>query len=445
MTAPNESEWGALMELVATSKADGGLGLARCIAPSLPASVIAHAAGFVFRTDDAEGSRDEAIAIKASGQGESSEHPLSIKQHAELERVFKKPQTLVIDDSKRASELALALGDNAEMGSVALIPIATSDTTLTILYMTRRAGEHFSHDDLSRVKAAANAMRFAFENAHDLSLLRKKAAALIKNRATERTQVDRLLQTKEFLERVIESSVDGIVSADLDGRVLVYNQAAARIFGYSQDEIIDKLPVDRLYPPGVARDIMKRIRSSQGGGTGRLESFRVEMLSKSGQLIPVNLSASLVLDGDQPLGTVGIFTDIRQKLAMESNLAEAQQLLQDRQRQDAIAEIAGAAAHELNQPLTSVMGYAEYLKRAVANDERLSHAVHVILEETQRMADIVRKVGKITRYETKPYVGGARIVDIERASSDSMPENACVSSEESARESSEPPPDRSSG
>lgn len=241
--------------------------------------------------------------------------------------------------------------------------------------------------------------------------------ATMRDVTAERAMAHELSQTKEFLERVIESSVDGIISADLRGNVVIYNRAAARLFGYEKEEVLGKVRVDRLYPEGVAKEIMRRIRSLEGGGAGRLEEHRVEMLTKSGEQVPVNLSASLVLDGRRPVGTVGIFTDIRERLAMEASLAQAQRQLQDRQRQDAIAEVAGAAAHELNQPLTSVMGYAEYLKRAVKDDPTLAHAVDVILGETQRMADIVRKVGRITRYETKPYVGGAKIVDIDRSSS----------------------------
>jgi len=142
----------------------------------------------------------------------------------------------------------------------------------------------------------------------------------------------------------------------------------------------------------------------------------VDMLTNRGERIPVSLSASLVLDGRRPVGTVGIFTDVRDKLAMEARLTRAQRELQSHEKQAAIAELAGAAAHELNQPLTAVMGYAEYLKRTVSGDVAQERAIDVILSETERMANIVRKVGRITRYETKPYVGGAKIVDIEASS-----------------------------
>lgn len=232
----------------------------------------------------------------------------------------------------------------------------------------------------------------------------------------ERELARELAQTKEFLERVIEASVDGIVSADLKGNVLLYNRAAARLFGYEKREVLGRINVERLYPEGIARDLMRKIRSPEHGGTGRLEDHRVTMIRKDGEPIPATLSASFVMDGARPVATLGIFTDIREKLAMERRLAVAQQELREHEKAAAVTALAGAAAHELNQPLTSIMGYAELLSRAVSADPVLGRAASVILAETERMAEIIRKVGAITRIETKEYVGSAQILDLERAS-----------------------------
>jgi PAS domain S-box-containing protein len=232
----------------------------------------------------------------------------------------------------------------------------------------------------------------------------------------ERQTAIELKQTKEFLERVIDSSVDGIVSANLKGTVLLFNRAAARIFNYSPSDVVGKMRVERLYPAGVARDIMRKIRDPELSGYGRLEDYRVDMLSSDGGQIPVSLSASLVLDNGRPIGSVGIFTDIREKLRMQERLDQAQEELRGRERMAIVAELAGAAAHELNQPLTSVIGYAELLRRKLEAEPQLASAAGVIIRESERMAEIVRKVGKITKYETKSYVGGAKILDLEKAS-----------------------------
>lgn len=231
----------------------------------------------------------------------------------------------------------------------------------------------------------------------------------------ERATAVELKQTKDFLESVIDSSVDGIVSADLRGTVLLFNRAAARIFGYAPPDVVGKMHVGTLYPPGGAHDIMRKIRDPNVSGYGRLEDHRVDMLNSDGEPIQVLLSASLVIDNGRPIGSVGIFTDIREKLRMEARLSMAQEELRSREKQAIVAELAGAAAHELNQPLTSVIGYAELLRRQLENNPQLAHAARVIVGESERMAEIVRKVGKITKYETKSYVGAAKILDLEKA------------------------------
>ena len=62
------------------------------------------------------------------------------------------------------------------------------------------------------------------------------------------------------------------------------------------------------------------------------------------------------------------------------------------------------------------MGYAEMARRKLGDAEATARIIDIVISETERMADIVRKIGRITRYETKSYVGGQRIVDLDRSS-----------------------------
>lgn len=248
-------------------------------------------------------------------------------------------------------------------------------------------------------------------------VLRAERAVLFTFRdvTLERATEVELRRTTEFLARVIDSSVDAIVSADLTGKVLLFNRAAARIFGYEPQDVIGKLSVERLYPPGVARQVMRKIRNSEHGGPRRLEDYRVDMMGSRAETIPVKLSAALIMDGEKALGSVGIFTDIREQLRMESSLQSAQEELREREKGLALAELAGTTAHELNQPLTAVIGYAELLLKQVSEDTLHKEAAEVILEQAQRMADIVQKIGKITRYETRSYVGNTKILDLDKS------------------------------
>jgi len=237
----------------------------------------------------------------------------------------------------------------------------------------------------------------------------------------ERALEHELRSTKEFLERLIDSTVDAIIAADLKGRIILFNQGAERLFGYRARDVLHKLPVWGLYEDPGAKQIMRMLRSTSYGGVGRLEQTRREVRIASGEIVPVSMTASIVYEGDREVATVGILTDLRERIRMEQRLLDAQQKLMLSEKQALVAELAGAAAHELNQPLTSIMGYTQLIERQSAKDAAHLRAVKVILSEAERMAGIVKKIGKITKYETTDYVGSARMLDLDRAAPDSSP------------------------
>lgn len=251
-------------------------------------------------------------------------------------------------------------------------------------------------------------------------VLAEHAAAVLAVRdVTEARALEaELRKTKDFLERLIDSTVDGIISADLRGNILIFNQGAARLYGYAPDEVVGKLPVWKLYPEGVARQLMAEMRSAEHGGAGRLLQSRREILTKEGELVPVSLAASIVYENGREIATVGIVSDLRERIKIEQRLLQAQEKLVVTEKQALIAELAGTTAHELNQPLTSVMGYSELLMRKMSPDDVHFRTVDIILREAERMAEIVRKIGKITRYETKTYVGSTQILDLDKSTTD---------------------------
>ncbi|MEC7518716.1 MAG: PAS domain S-box protein [Myxococcota bacterium] len=253
------------------------------------------------------------------------------------------------------------------------------------------------------------------------ALLESEGAILVSFRdvTKDRETAAELLRTKEFLESLINASVDAIIAADMKGEILLFNEGAERIYGHRAEDVVHQMHVTQLYPEGRAYEVMRLLRSPGHGGEGRLESIRFDAIDKNGVLLPIMLSAAMIFDEQgKPSATVGIFTDLREKLRVEERLAQAQQKLAVTEKQALIAELAGTAAHELNQPLTSVIGYGELLQRKLSAGSPEHHAAEVIVREAERMADIVRKIGKITRYETKSYVGAQKILDLDKAAGD---------------------------
>ncbi len=263
------------------------------------------------------------------------------------------------------------------------------------------------------IRIFTNDKRRVIVNVNFAGVLGEDSAVLCSFRdVTSQREVEgELLKTKDFLQRVIDSSVDAIISADMKGRVVLFNRAAERVYGKNAASVVGT-DVRALYPEGTAKEIMRLIRA----GGGRIEGLKTEVLDVEGMIVPVSFSGALILEGETPVGSVGIFTDLREKMRMEQRLQQAQDQILAQERQAIVAELAGAAAHELNQPLTSVMNYATLLRRLLQSGTPASSAAEVIEGEAERMAEIVRKIGKITKYETKSYVGKQKILDLDRAS-----------------------------
>jgi PAS domain S-box-containing protein len=195
----------------------------------------------------------------------------------------------------------------------------------------------------------------------------------------------------------------------------LFNASAARITGYHESDVIGSVTLVDLLGRATAELVTQRVLSAEHGGTGRLEPTMLDLLDIHGTRIPAQLSASLIYETGEPSAIVLIFADLRDRIRVEERLAEAQKKLAFTEEQGVLAELAGTAAHELNQPLTSMMAYAELLLRQSEPESSGAKAARVLIREAERMAEIVRKIGKITRYETTSYVGHQKIFDLDRA------------------------------
>jgi PAS domain S-box-containing protein len=306
------------------------------------------------------------------------------------------------------------------------IATGASLDTLDRLLDSLRAGRHGERVDLEVIRAdGARAVLSLSTGSLDPELERSTAelgagrfadvAAIISMRDvtdTRRIQ-DELQKTKEFLENVIQSSADAIVAANMSGTIMIFNRGAERITGHRSEDVVGKMSVARLYPDGVAQEIMRRLRSDRHGGPGRYEAGRHELLTVGGELVPISLAAALVLDGGKAIASVGIFSDLREQIRMEEALAHAQRKLEITERQAAIIELAGTAAHELSQPLTTIVGSAELMVRRLPPDDPNLRSVERILTQGDRMAEILAKLATMKQYQTKPYVGSTNILDLD--------------------------------
>jgi phosphoglycerate-specific signal transduction histidine kinase len=86
-----------------------------------------------------------------------------------------------------------------------------------------------------------------------------------------------------------------------------------------------------------------------------------------------------------------------------------------RERLQGVLEMAGAVCHELNQPMQVLSAYCERSLKTAMEGNSLNGHLKGIVEKIDNMAVIVRKLERIASYETKVYIEGKRIIDIDKA------------------------------
>lgn len=249
-----------------------------------------------------------------------------------------------------------------------------------------------------------------------LKTIKGQALLSIQDITEEQQLENQLRRTKDFLENLIQSSVDAIIACDMKGTIILFNEGAEKITGYKAEEVIGKMNIINLYEPGGAKDAMRRLRSPDYGGVGKLESTNYNIISKSGEPIPIKVSAAIIYENGKEIASVGIFQDQRERIKIDAQMREIQAKLIESEKQAALAALSGATAHELNQPLTSILGYTELLlKHIPVDEEQCQKAAKTIHQEAERMAEIIRKIASISTYQTKEYVGKAKILDLDKA------------------------------
>jgi PAS domain S-box-containing protein len=208
---------------------------------------------------------------------------------------------------------------------------------------------------------------------------------------THRFHLESELQRLDELERnLIQASMDGIIVNDLLGNILIFNQGAARILGYSPDEVIGKIKVNRLYPPRVAHEIKQKIYSPEFTGPGMLENYETMVRRQDGTLVPIWLSARVLHEGDREVGIVGFFRDLSERKRLEADLLRSERLA-------SLGKMVAHISHEIKNPLTTIGGFAGQLERRAGLPEEARRKLKLIRQEVQRLEKFLGDLGTFTQ------------------------------------------------
>jgi len=218
---------------------------------------------------------------------------------------------------------------------------------------------------------------------------------------SDRKKMEReLKEANEFLMNLIEDSVDGIIVTDMKGDILIFNKGAENLLDYKAEEVVRKMNIRSIYQPGVAKEVMEKLRSPDFGGAGKLTSFPIFHRKKEGELIEGDLSASIIYDekGNE-IASIGIFKDLRERLRIERELQKMQEALLQSEKLAAMGRLTSQVAHELNNPIYGIMNTLELLKTEIPPESKRRRILELSLSETQRLSEMLRNMLSFSKPE----------------------------------------------
>ncbi len=206
-------------------------------------------------------------------------------------------------------------------------------------------------------------------------------------RVSESVRQHRLQQLNRLLLSAVESAGDGIFITDLHGTILHVNQALERMTGYTRRELLGQNPrlfKSDVHPPELFAGMWRAILA-RSSWHGELTNRR-----KDGSLAEVSLTVSPIVNGrDQLTHFVGIQRDVTERKLLQRQLIQAQKM-------QGIGTLAGGIAHEFNNLLTGIVGYAS-LGRIEPSIEALREYLEHIVSLSERAATLTRQLLSFAR------------------------------------------------
>jgi two-component system sensor histidine kinase HydH len=189
--------------------------------------------------------------------------------------------------------------------------------------------------------------------------------------------VDRTLrQTQDYTQQIIASMASGLLSIDLDGRIISFNEIAKKLLDFE--------------PKGTKGINLKSMLDFQEAGIQEVMDHcltitdkEIRFLQTSGEIIPLSISVSPIRgQADACSGAVIILRDLRKIKQLEDRLRRSEKLA-------AVGQLAAGLAHEIRNPLSSIRGFTQFLRHALKERPKEKEYAEIMIKEIDRINRVV--------------------------------------------------------
>jgi len=217
-----------------------------------------------------------------------------------------------------------------------------------------------------------------------------------------------LLESRNALRAMVDTSPLAIIATDSQGSVTLWNATAERMYAWCAGEALGK-PIPTI-PPDKA-DEARQLRREVLEGRSVI-GYETQRLRKGGTRVAVSLSIAALRGADGTVtGILSLVSDITDRKRLEEKQAHLEAQLRQQQKLEAIGTLASGVAHEINNPLTGILNYAQLIADTAAPDNPAAGHAREIIAETERVATIVRNLLQFARRERQTH-SPARLQDI---------------------------------
>ncbi|MEK6696234.1 MAG: PAS domain S-box protein [Candidatus Deferrimicrobiota bacterium] len=177
----------------------------------------------------------------------------------------------------------------------------------------------------------------------------------------------------------------GYIAHDREFRIVGWNPAAERIFGWSSDEATGKHPFELIVPPEMQAHVSGNWSKLREGDDSSGDSVGAA-LRKDGTTVNCEWFSTPLRDATGAMtGLITLVHDITEKVRLEKQLLMAQKM-------ESVGTLAGGIAHDFNNSLTGIVGFGELLRMRMAGDEQAVHDLDEILRCAERASTLTRQL-----------------------------------------------------
>jgi PAS domain S-box-containing protein len=232
-----------------------------------------------------------------------------------------------------------------------------------------------------------------------MAALGRQVGQFLERRAAE----TKLLESEARKAAILETALDCIITIDHAGRVVDFNPAAERTFGFRREDALARKMAELIIPMHLREAHYSGLARFLATGEGPLLGKRIEIeaLRADGTLFPVEVAITTIRIGDQPLFTAYL-RDITQRKESE---VDRERLLESERAARGEAERANrlkdeflsTLSHELRTPLNAMLGYAQLLRMSADDAEQVREGLGVIERNGRIQARIIEDLLDMSR------------------------------------------------